>query len=77
MVAGTGLAGNKVAFEQVDVFVVGERDYKEFRVPVLVVTNSGTLLAISEAGRIRFLPRTLAPIIPFIVASSDTNSSLP
>jgi sialidase-1 len=51
MVAGTGLAVDKVAFEQVDVFVAGERDYKEFRIPVLVVANSGTLLAISEAGR--------------------------
>jgi sialidase-1 len=51
MATGTGLTVDKVAFEQVDVFVAGERDYKEFRIPVLVVTNSGTLLAISEAGR--------------------------
>jgi len=51
VLAGTGLTVDKPAFEQVDVFTAGERDYKEFRIPVLVVTNSGTLLAISEAGR--------------------------
>jgi len=50
-IAGTALAADKVGLEQVDVFTAGERDYKEFRIPVLVVTNSGILLAISEAGR--------------------------
>jgi len=38
-------------FEQVDVFKAGELGYKEFRLPVLVVTNKGTLLAICEGGR--------------------------
>jgi hypothetical protein len=42
--------GDKSGFEQTDVFLAGELGYKEFRIPVLVVTNSGTLLAISEAG---------------------------
>jgi photosystem II stability/assembly factor-like uncharacterized protein len=37
--------------EQADVFYAGEHGYKEFRIPVLVATNSGVLLAISEAGR--------------------------
>jgi len=38
-------------FQQTDVFFAGELGYKEFRIPALVVTKSGTLLAISEAGR--------------------------
>jgi photosystem II stability/assembly factor-like uncharacterized protein len=37
--------------EQTDVYYAGELGYKEFRIPVLVPTNSGVLLAISEAGR--------------------------
>jgi sialidase-1 len=49
--AGTIFAGNKSGFEQTDVFVAGELGYKEFRIPVLVVTNGGTLLAIGEGGR--------------------------
>jgi sialidase-1 len=36
--------------EQTDVFSVGELGYKEHRIPSLVVTNQGTLLAFSESG---------------------------
>jgi len=44
-------ADDKVRLEQVDVFVAGELGYKEFRIPVLVVTKGGVLLAVGEAGR--------------------------
>jgi len=37
-------------FEQTDVFFGGEFGYKEFRIPALIVTNSGGLLAFTEAG---------------------------
>ena len=37
-------------FMQVDVFKAGELGYKEFRIPSLVVTKSGTILAFTEAG---------------------------
>jgi len=37
--------------QQILVFERGELGYREFRIPTLVVCNSGTLLAISEAGR--------------------------
>ena len=48
------LAGEQICFEPAlwrDVFFAGELGYKEFRIPALVVTNDGTLLAFSEAGR--------------------------
>jgi sialidase-1 len=51
LAVGSVFAADKPGFEQTDVFVAGELGYKEFRIPVLVVTNSGTLLAVSEAGR--------------------------
>jgi len=37
--------------EQTTVFIRGELGYKKLRIPVLVVCNSGTFLAISEVGR--------------------------
>ena len=46
----TALAAEKIDFMQTDVFFGGEVGYKEFRIPGLVVTNSGTLPAISEVG---------------------------
>jgi formylglycine-generating enzyme required for sulfatase activity len=45
-----GTAVEQTAFAQTDVFFAGELGYKEFRIPALVVTKGGTLLAISEAG---------------------------
>lgn len=44
------VAGQGARFEQADVFFAGEFGYKEFRIPALVVTNSGMLLAFTEAG---------------------------
>ena len=46
-----GFTAGKSGFQQTDVFFAGELGYKEFRIPALVVTKSGTLLAISEAGQ--------------------------
>jgi len=37
-------------FFQTDVFFAGQLGYREFRIPALVVTKSGRLLAVSEAG---------------------------
>jgi len=50
-ITAKGTAGDQPAFRQTDVFFAGELGYKEFHIPALVVTRSGTLLAISEAGR--------------------------
>ncbi|MHC4754378.1 MAG: sialidase family protein [Planctomycetota bacterium] len=41
---------DEIGFMQVDVFKAGELGYKEFRIPSLVVTKSGTILAFTEAG---------------------------
>lgn len=38
--------------EKTDIFVAGEHGYVEFRIPSLVVTQSGTLLAFTEAGHV-------------------------
>ena len=43
-------AGQRARFEQTDIFFGGEFGYKEFRIPVLVVTNEGALLVFTEAG---------------------------
>ncbi|MHC4575252.1 MAG: exo-alpha-sialidase [Planctomycetota bacterium] len=50
VLAGPASAGDRGYFQQTDVFAGGELGYKEFRIPALVVTKGGTLLAISEAG---------------------------
>jgi len=48
ILGGPGARGGH--FEQTDVFFSGEFGYKEFRIPALVVTKAGTLLAFTEAG---------------------------
>ncbi|MBL7041815.1 MAG: exo-alpha-sialidase, partial [Pirellulaceae bacterium] len=38
-------------FEQIDVYVSGQDGYHTFRIPSIVVTNSGTLLAFCEGRK--------------------------
>ena len=49
--AGTGGVGSaqEPLFEQTDVFVAGEDGVTEYRIPVLVTANNGTLLALCDA----------------------------
>ena len=49
--AGTGGVGSaqEPLFEQTDVFVAGQDGVTEYRIPVLVTANNGTLLALCDA----------------------------
>src|SRR5262245_29147450 len=57
--AGLGLAATSTAqaapaapiFEQVNLFEVGQEGYVSYRIPCLVVTRSGTLLAFTSARK--------------------------
>ena len=51
VLAGVSRGAEKPGIEQVEVFIGGELGYMEYRIPTLVVTAKGTLLAITEAGK--------------------------
>ncbi|MBN2292478.1 MAG: exo-alpha-sialidase [Pirellulales bacterium] len=43
--------GEELPLEKTVVFSANKKGYKEYRIPVLLVTKQGTLLAITDAGR--------------------------
>ncbi len=64
-----GVSGEEPAFSRVDVYVGGQDGYHTYRIPALVVTAEGTLLAFCE-GR-KSSPRDYGDIDLLLKRSSD------